>query len=408
MHSYFKKNFSFFLFGITCIFLSAYTMEDIAPDSVFITTNTVIIDRRNANKALLIAIDNLYAENFQEKNWKNISDCLENGANPNIMSANRKPLLALAIKHKQQNVVDTLLQCRADINYQNNSAFMQAINDRNIDIIKLLISKNANVNLENLWGFTPLKVSIKKGDFTLVNFLINNNANINQKDKATNSTPIKFSITNKNVAIVKKLCNSKALLDNINDNNDNVFHVACLEGSSRKMFKTILIYGYPYSHNKIVNDKKYDELKEKIMITFYIFRQNKLPLEIQAIILSEILSEDDLAHNKIHAELLYNSLYKKLEKNDEQRYILTQLKNHLLRLESLLQQKNNNGKTAREILFKSHQNDQNYINNINSLISISELYKNYGYFNQKFPIILHSNNLICKIYNNIKLQLNSS
>lgn len=119
--------------------------------------------------------------------------------------------------------------------------------------------------------------------------------------------------------------------------------------------------------------------------------------------MSEILLEDDFVHNKVRSELSYKSLRNRLPKNDKQYNVILQVKNHVMELEKILQQKNNNEQTALQLLYEKNQY-YDYINKVSKLLDVSELYKNYNDFNENFSNILlnsesEKENLIGKIYN---------
>lgn len=49
--------------------------------------------------------------------------------------------------------------------------------------MKLLVEKGANINGTNCVGRTPIYVASMRGNFEIVQFLVENNCNINAKDK---------------------------------------------------------------------------------------------------------------------------------------------------------------------------------------------------------------------------------
>lgn len=65
-----------------------------------------------------------------------------------------------------------------------------AVQNESLDIIKLLISKGADINAIDIFGKTPLMIAISAfcGDRTIIDYLIKNGADIELKTKAGVST----------------------------------------------------------------------------------------------------------------------------------------------------------------------------------------------------------------------------
>lgn len=60
-------------------------------------------------------------------------------------------------------------------------------------IVKKLITHNANINLFDIDGLTPLHISISRGQEGLSEYLITHHANVNVKDN-DGSTPLQIAV----------------------------------------------------------------------------------------------------------------------------------------------------------------------------------------------------------------------
>lgn len=376
----------------------------------------IITTRAKANNEILNILETVLSNNndkIEENSWEKVKKYLNQGANPNIeIGLNKESLLLLAVKNDVYDMVKFLICAKADVNQEDAngcSPLECAINNNaTTDIAKLLINHGANINkMSFCWAVSPLEWAIDNQDNHMIRLLIDCNVNVNQVNSA-GYTPLDQAIANvsflnenKSSDIIKELCSAKASL--IDRDGNTAFHLASLSRCPKKVFDILLIYGYPNFESKVINDKEYEKLKGKVILAFRIFTKNNLSREIRAIILSKILSENDLIHYKIRSELSYNSLCNRLSKRDERYNIVIQVNRHIRWLGEILQQKNDQGKNALQLLPEGNKHNQIYIKEVSQLLDINELYKNYNHFNEEFPTILDleigKKNLVCKIYN---------
>jgi ankyrin repeat protein len=79
-----------------------------------------------------------------------------------------------------------------------NTPLILAATKKNIQIIKILIDKNANVNYQNIGGATALHVASRNGNIDIARLLLSANADVNIKD-AYGYTPILRAIMNSDI-----------------------------------------------------------------------------------------------------------------------------------------------------------------------------------------------------------------
>ncbi|XP_044005941.1 putative ankyrin repeat protein RF_0381 [Aphidius gifuensis] len=163
----------------------------------------VSLSRNRKLTPLLIAME--------KKNDSVIQYLVEHGANVNFFDApDGVPPLHYAVENKNEKIVNMLLNAGANINLKygkDNRTVLcsaaQTIGD--IEMIKLLLEKGANVNCQDKSGMTPLHhiISQKRFDFQMtfeiIELLLKYNADINCKSKSVNA------VTNNNTEATKKL-----------------------------------------------------------------------------------------------------------------------------------------------------------------------------------------------------------
>lgn len=115
---------------------------------------------------------------------------LNKGANPNaVFNAGIQPLHSAAIA-KQRDIVALLIDSGADpasctFGY---SVLHFAVNYSNLEVVKCLVEKGANVNDENVDGLSPLSVACRRQRIKMIEYLVNA---VNIKN-GSNETPLKF------------------------------------------------------------------------------------------------------------------------------------------------------------------------------------------------------------------------
>jgi len=79
-----------------------------------------------------------------------------------------------------------------------------------LELIKYLVSHGADVNIINTLGKTPLMVAVSNGNIDMVRYLVLKGANINVKDKLFGDTPLMVAASNGNIDMVRYLVSKGA------------------------------------------------------------------------------------------------------------------------------------------------------------------------------------------------------
>ncbi|KAL3079420.1 hypothetical protein niasHT_031749 [Heterodera trifolii] len=115
------------------------------------------------------------------------------------------------------------------------TALMCALLENNLDIGHYLIARGARTDRTNKFGISPLHYFVKKGDFALCKFLVDNGANVNQNttdDSDFHFTPLHIACVGGHLQIVKLLVEEgKAHIESTDSNGDTALMGALVENN---------------------------------------------------------------------------------------------------------------------------------------------------------------------------------
>ena len=167
--------------------------------------------------------------------------------NDHLDKTSRSTLLSVAVINNRIEIVKLLLSKGANINSQNatrSTPLYYAVSFYYINIIKLLINNGADVNISDINGNTPLHVACINGDYDIIKLLIDNNANINLKN-SLQYNPLEY-VVYKAMSLDTKSEIYKNYIKTINFLLDNQFQVdneLKLDVSSKRLQEVLNIFG---------------------------------------------------------------------------------------------------------------------------------------------------------------------
>ena len=85
-----------------------------------------------------------------------------------------------------------------------------AVAGKQLQVVELLVSKGADVNLQTEHAPTPLHVAARNGDVAIAKFLIDHGAKVNVKAQGYGPTPLQEALINSNPAVAELLVKSGA------------------------------------------------------------------------------------------------------------------------------------------------------------------------------------------------------
>ena len=184
--------------------------------------------------------------------------------NINVESVNARyydcnyTLLQKATIRGCSKIVKELLRYNADINVQNTYGWtalsLASFDDNKIPIIKELLNHHADVNLKDGRGETALMNACYSGAHKIVKELLSHHADINIQ-KCDGSTTLMVATKNKHTQIVMELLNHNADV-NLQDNNGNTgLHLVLLEKVNDTTINIVKLLLSDFTHSEKLNKK---------------------------------------------------------------------------------------------------------------------------------------------------------
>jgi ankyrin repeat protein len=159
---------------------------------------------------------------------------------PNLLENKNKlgytPLYE-AVGHNQLEIAELLLANGADVNARDmylHSPLIQALWVYNHDkMVRLLLAKGADVNLADKWSMTALCYAAKQGQIEDAKILLANDANVNfSQSILPGGTPLYFAVIGTHTEMVE------LLLTNGADANQKVLGFTPLDYAKRQLYST--------------------------------------------------------------------------------------------------------------------------------------------------------------------------
>ena len=158
---------------------------------------------------------------IQNNRVENVRTCLfEEGQDPNQFQ-NGIPLITKAIRARQHEIVDLLIEANADVNIKDRRVeeitplyAATAIND--FEMVSRLLDAAADPNIPGRYGITPLILATSLGNVELVKLLLDRGANPDHqyfKDNSENGGALHIASRLGNLPLVKALLSKNADVD---------------------------------------------------------------------------------------------------------------------------------------------------------------------------------------------------
>lgn len=199
-----------------------------------------------------------YALNDSQYNLDIIRHLLEGGAFVNQPNRQRATPLHFAARLCNLHVIELLLQHEARasaIDKYGQSTLHWALNAVVIDqrVIELLINNGGYVLQPNRKGVQPLHVAAYKGNFGIVQLLLDNGAMVNALDNELQS-PLNHALNaiECNAEVVKLLLERGADVHKVNYNGEQIIHLACYK-CKPDIIQLLLDYGASVNAGDLLN-----------------------------------------------------------------------------------------------------------------------------------------------------------
>lgn len=205
----------------------------------------------------------------------------------NLFSNNKMSALYAASKNGHIEIVKKLISIGDNINYpieNDNYAIHGAVLSGNLEIVKLLHINGALMDIENIDGVTPLLLASEKGQIDIVEYLLDN-CNVDQnKVNKNNISSLFFSVQNNHYKIVEKLITRGG---NINYKSQHSYTLLMLatETGSYEITKLLIESGIN------LDDVTKNEKKSAIYIASFFGHENIVELLINSKVKINIINK---------------------------------------------------------------------------------------------------------------------
>ena len=153
--------------------------------------NFLTVERKRLAREQLLnsgfpCFESNFATAVQEGKYEIVRLFLEAGFNASQRDTRGTPVLSLAIRNSHYEIASLLLEYGAEINLcaedRSYSALMEAAQIGDLKTVQLLLSKNADTNIQGKNGQTALILAVGRQDVKMVKLLIEHHADWNIAD----------------------------------------------------------------------------------------------------------------------------------------------------------------------------------------------------------------------------------
>ncbi|XP_076279889.1 uncharacterized protein LOC143208872 [Lasioglossum baleicum] len=156
-------------------------------------------------------------------------------------------ILITSVVNGNLEIVEDILKNGADVNMLDNTGYFggisllqRAVNEKQVQMAKLLINYGANVNVKNIRGETPIVNAIQNRDTKMIELLLTNGADI-KADPELVCNAVSYG----NLELVEDLLKNGADVNMLNGNlyfRHSLLHMA-VNGEQEQMAKLLINYG---------------------------------------------------------------------------------------------------------------------------------------------------------------------
>lgn len=180
----------------------------------------------------IIACGNPNKKAWEAFNYSGLSTALDQGADVNSRNEeeNNMTLLINFINKGELDCIKLLIEKGADVNTGDKNgttplyyAVLKKSKEESKVIIELLLDKRADINKKNNIGHNPLLDTLSKQNYEMAEFLITKGADVNVVSGYGDST---IMLTGENINLIKLLIDKGANINIVNNSKDAAIHYA--------------------------------------------------------------------------------------------------------------------------------------------------------------------------------------
>eukprot|EP00435_Cladocopium_sp_Y103_P025288 s3063_g6.t1 len=226
------SRFRVLVFGPDNTVLPDGPIYEVLPDQL-----DIVIQSKTYRDHLQIEVDHLFDCAWME-NVGLVEELLLSRIDPNVTETETgKTLLQIAASTNNSAMTELLLEAEADpdqMSYRKFAPLHTAARLGHTETLDILLKSNANVNIDNGEGLTPLFLAVQCDEYWEYKFieacriLIEGRADVNSRYKG-NKTPLFFAADNPSYRIMYYLLEARADVNAVNSERQTPLHVVTLQ-----------------------------------------------------------------------------------------------------------------------------------------------------------------------------------
>lgn len=131
----------------------------------------------------------------------------------NLTEIQQQLTVVTLIEHQMIETLDVILQSEYDVNFllRGQTPLHYAIKGQGVDIVKLLIKHNANIEYKDIYKETALNSAVRTANTGIIKILLDEGADVNT-EASNKSTPLDYAVHQGDIETVNILGQYGALL----------------------------------------------------------------------------------------------------------------------------------------------------------------------------------------------------
>jgi len=162
--------------------------------------------------------------------------------------------LVKAIQINKYNMVKFLLSLPViDINSSKMRLLHEAVYEDDLDMVQLLLEHNANSNISDIEGITPVMLASQNGQIEILKLLLEHNANINTTCFTEKYFPLYYAVSENHLDVVNFLLDNNVNIDQTVHDGTTVLSLACYRGQI-KITNLLISRNANVNHRRLSGD----------------------------------------------------------------------------------------------------------------------------------------------------------
>lgn len=176
----------------------------------------------------LVANEDALFQSIVKNDNRAVSVLLDSGISPNAIGRDKRSALRVAVETGMRDPMMLLISRNADVNLRDpggSTPLIAAVKKNDVDLVQQLLQVGADVNGTNAQGMPPLTIAIQEQNLPLVDIFLGLHANVNIYSKESR-TPLMEAILKDNPNLVTRILQNGANVNIKDAKGDNAMMYA--------------------------------------------------------------------------------------------------------------------------------------------------------------------------------------